>query len=353
MLCDTKYDEIGRIFCAKHDRELCHECCVDFGLLNRQVEIDAGLLKPPTEIEKLAEDRANLRRGIKFMKEQKFDPKHENLLFHYKEFEKVEAKLSQLKLIEGNSEEIAIAIEAAELKVQSSAAEVDAVVNAWKAENPGKTKMEYGGPETQRLYELVAAPPPSTSGLDKNTCCYCRKSSASKLLCCGRCTKVYYCDKECQKAAWKGHKRECRAPGESQSSSHNTNDKNTTTPTTTPDPQSTDNTNTNNSKPTTKRNTLPLTWDQLAVYGGQPAAGKVLEVRIMKIDSFMRQVLHCKDRLGAVRVIAVYVEERVLPGAAPGRILRWKNPRYYYFLDGQSGCRVNDSDVMNIQISDD
>jgi uncharacterized C2H2 Zn-finger protein len=34
-------------------------------------------------------------------------------------------------------------------------------------------------------------------------------AAGGNLLRCGRCKKVSYCSKECQRAAWKSHKKKC------------------------------------------------------------------------------------------------------------------------------------------------
>ena len=64
-------------------------------------------------------------------------------------------------------------------------------------------------------------------------------------------------------------------------------------------------------------------------------------------------LIHCahgKDRTGVVRRLAVYTSSRSLPGLSTGAVLRWKNPRFHYFMDGSSGARIEDGDVANIQI---
>ncbi len=68
--------------------------------------------------------------------------------------------------------------------------------------------------------------------------------------------------------------------------------------------------------------------------------------------NFTRQVLECKDRVGVVRRIAAYTDSRGLPGAAEGMVLRWRNPRYHYFMDGSSGARIEEEDMCNVTISD-
>ena len=102
-----------------------------------------------------------------------------------------------------------------------------------------------------------------------------------------------------------------------------------------------------------KKKKLPLTWAQLESYGHLvDATGQTLEVRAIKDASFMRQVFDCKDRVGDIRKLAVYTTAGRLEGLAPGVIVRWKNPRFKFFMDGSSGARVEDHDVANITIGD-
>ena len=159
MFNDSKIDEIGRLFCSKHSRELCHECCMDFGLLNRQAEISAGLLKTPTEIEKLAEERMTWNHGIVWMQQRRYDPKDEKLLFHYKELKTIEDKLNKLRE-EGKGEEIAKAIKAAELKAIASAAEMADGI-ATQNENPGQMNAKLLS-TIQWLNDKASPSPPSS-----------------------------------------------------------------------------------------------------------------------------------------------------------------------------------------------
>jgi hypothetical protein len=60
-------------------------------------------------------------------------------------------------------------------------------------------------------------PPPGVcldSRLDKYLCGACKRPPAlgEKLLKCGRCRAVTYCNKECQKADWSQHKAACSSP---------------------------------------------------------------------------------------------------------------------------------------------
>ncbi len=36
------------------------------------------------------------------------------------------------------------------------------------------------------------------------------------------------------------------------------------------------------------------------------------------------------------------------PGLALGKIMRWRNPRFHFFLDGSMGARIEDEDLPNI-----
>ena len=71
----------------------------------------------------------------------------------------------------------------------------------------------------------------------------------------------------------------------------------------------------------------------------------------MNIVNFTRQVLECKDRVGAVRRIAAYTDSRGFAGVASGKVLRWTNPRFHYFMDGSSGARIEEDDLVNVTIS--
>jgi hypothetical protein len=102
-----------------------------------------------------------------------------------------------------------------------------------------------------------------------------------------------------------------------------------------------------------KKKRLPLTWDQLAVHEGRPAMGQTLEVRVMVDETLMRTcVFGCKDRAGVVKRVAAYTENRSIAGMAPGKVLRWKNPRYHWFMDGSTGARIEQGDLANISVTD-
>ena len=238
MIAEMWNDEIGRCFCDAHRREKCHECCFDFGFLNRQTEVELGMRKPPTKIEDLAEKHVNLVNDIKLLEDNRKCPNDS-----IKALEILERQLNALRAA-GHSMEVNDALTTAHRKSADDRAEKAAILNAWSKQNPGKATMEYGGPEMQRFFEQVAALPPSASidRADKFTCSYCSKSSTEKLLVCSQCRSVAYCNRECQKLAWKGHKKVC-----------------------TPKEVIGDE----------KKTKLPLTWEQLEAFGGFPAEGKV------------------------------------------------------------------------------
>jgi len=174
----------------------------------------------------------------------------ENLNFHMDNLQKIEKRLDDLRA-SGADKEISEALRASQLRAQDKQSTVEAVAMAWFKQNPGKTKMEYGGDETQKLYEQVAAPPPSANSTrrDRLICDYCGKSHIEKLKLCSRCWSVAYCDKECQITAWRGHKKVCI-----------------------PKEQSVVNPVTGKKE---KKEDLPLTWAQLEAFQGAAAEGKV------------------------------------------------------------------------------
>ncbi len=47
----------------------------------------------------------------------------------------------------------------------------------------------------------------NTNTTDVRNCDQCGKANAKSQ--CSRCKKAYYCGKECQKLAWKDHKKTC------------------------------------------------------------------------------------------------------------------------------------------------
>jgi hypothetical protein len=95
---------------------------------------------------------------------------------------------------------------------------------------------------------------------------------------------------------------------------------------------------------------MALTWEQVEAHGGAPVTGKTLEVKVMLDESFARQVFSCKDRVGAIRRIAAYTDSRQIPGLQVGSTLRWKNPRFHYFMDGSSGARIEEEDLKDVTV---
>lgn len=131
---------------------------------------------------------------------------------------------------------------------------------------------------------------------------------------CARCKTISYCSRECQKQHWKAHKNECAEKNK--------------------EPKS-----------------LPLTWEQVEAHGGSPVFKRTLEVKVMLDESMMRQVFSCKDRVGTIRRIAAYTNSRAIPGLKVGSTLRWKNPRFHYFMDGSSGGRIEEEDLPDITVT--
>jgi MYND finger len=181
--------------------------------------------------------------------------------------------------------------------------------------------MEFGGKETQALYDKVAAAPPS------GRCAHCLREAAAKK--CARCKAVRYCSKECQTAAWKAHKKECKAPAADGSAAAAGASANSA----------------NSGK--------VITWDSLERLGGGTAVGRVLELRVMNEPSFIRHIFNGKDRSGKVLLVAFYLDAGTSPpaGLRQGAVLRWKTPHFHWFIDGQSGARIEDEDLCNITVS--
>jgi len=214
-------------------------------------------------------------------------------------------------------------------------AELRATASEFRKENPtGPAVLNVGSADYARLHEKVASKPLSATKADAyrdnaRTCSYCGRSHAAKIKRCSRCQKAAFCDEGCMKAAWKGHKLVCE-------------------PAANPGPESQESGSRTGKGSSTRR---LLTWGQLEVLGGAPAIDQAIEIRAVLDEShFGRQVFGCKDRDGSMRRVAVYTNSRRIPGLEQGCMLRWKHPRYHWFLDGSSGARIEEGDLANITV---
>jgi len=243
-MSDMWSDDIGRCFCKKHRREICHKCCFDFTLINRRLELEAGIRQAPSQLETLTEQRVMLLNGIQFMRDNHRPSDDANLMFHVKELEKVEGKLAELK-------------------------------------STGTVEADEG--ETQSLHDAVEALTLSATQIHQNisdlrACGYCSKSNGVKLLLCSQCMKIAYCNSVCQKASWKDHKTFCKSHKVARdSSSDNHTDSNAEGNTDNKANDTVGDSVDGQEKTITKRSKLPLTWDQLEAYGGSVAQNKVKE----------------------------------------------------------------------------
>jgi hypothetical protein len=92
----------------------------------------------------------------------------------------------------------------------------------------------------------------------------------------------------------------------------------------------------------------PLTWAQVEQAQGLPVAG-VLELEVVKDESsMMRQVFQCRDSDGVTHRVAAYNNSRKIPGVTLGKRFQWESPRFHYFMDGSSGGRIEEDDLVNI-----
>lgn len=288
---------------------------MSFEPMNRMAEESAGLVKKRTEAEKIAEEKAQALYALKGM--EQMSPRPAEAVFQQTRdwYNDADAKLKKL---EKEGHDVAKAWKKAVDAQERQQLENLSIARAWKDLHPDQNVMEFGGAESQMLYEKFAATP-NYSGdgrVDLHTCSYCHKISMEELKFCARCKKVVYCNRACQKNAWKAHKKIC------------------------------------NKSDTDKVKSARLTWDQLEALEGEPATGQTLEVRAMLDESITRQVFRCKDRNGVVRRVAAYTNNGRIQGLVPGAVLQWKNPRFHYFMDGSSGARIEEEDLVNIKISD-
>lgn len=312
MLPEITLDKIGRTYCKAHNRETCDVCCMSFDIPNRLIEEEKGLKKKRTDVEKVAGEKASLIYAMKGMEQMIPRPNKEVWKFHREQLRIVNGKLKRL---EEAGEDVASAMEKAIEEQDRVKLERDAIVQSWSKLNPGKMSFDIGGEETQKIYDqFVACPPTKSKRTDAFTCNYCGLAATKELKICGRCKKVSYCNVSCQKAAWKAHKIIC-VPGK-------------------------------------ERKALPLSWKEVEAHGvGVPVQGRKLEVRVILDESSpFRQVVKCKDRSGVIRRLAAYNDARSIPNLKQGSILKWKNPRYHYFMDGSSGARIEEDDLNDITI---
>jgi len=303
-------DDVGRMFC-EHNRDYCHVCCVDHRLCNRQIEESAGIKKKETESENAARMYATALRALRGM--ERMVPRPSKEVFEQNRQFRDEFKEKLDRLAEAG-EDVQPIMKRAIDKENNDELDVNAMMQSMSKLNPGQTKFEMGGEESQKIYdEFVKGPQGKESRADYYTCSYCEKAGTVKLQQCSRCKKASYCSRECQVAAWPAHKKnDCVK-----------------------------------SKIEAKK--LRLTWEQVEAYEGETARG-TLEVKAIKDESMTRQVFQCKDRVGMCRRVVAYTNSRQITGLRTGTTIKWKNPKFHYFMDGSSGARIEEEDLKNITI---
>ena len=214
-------------------------------------------------------------------------------------------------------------------------AEHDAVMQL-RTTRGGQGPLELDSEEHRALFDAVAAPPPSGSAAgQQQRCLQCGATAAAAaggqpavtLKRCSGCTLGHakFCGVTCQKEGWATHRQECKANASVIKKAAAAG------------------------SPTVKI----VTWEALEELEGQQATDSILEVRIMSVPMppFMRSTVEAKDRKGGVGTIAFYSTSPPA-GLAQGKVLRWRNPHFHYFMSGQTGARIEDEDIPNITISD-
>ncbi|KAG7671948.1 hypothetical protein Ndes2526B_g07115 [Nannochloris sp. 'desiccata'] len=188
----------------------------------------------------------------------------------------------------------------------------------------GRGPVILGSEESERLYDAVATNP------GQQRCAQCGTRS-DKLLMCARCKDAKYCSKKCQSEHFPVHKRPCKAAARAKMQQ--------------------DGIVAQPSKDTAPVPKEKLTsWRELEALQGNIAESKILELRILSQPiPFFRHSFEGKDHRNDVHTVAFY-SSRVPPGMALGKVMRWKDPHFHFFMNGSKGARIEDEDLDNITI---
>ncbi len=192
-MSDIINDEIGRCFCKAHNREVCHICCMSFDCPNRLAEERAGLRKKRTEVEEAAEEKVTAMFALKGMEEMVPRPNEEVFKMNRKYLKMADEKLKRLEASgKWSPQDIQSAVEKAIDESKRTEIERHAMVQALSKQNPGKTKFELGGQESQDIYDqIISNPAMRKNRSEQFTCSYCSKSSTERLSMCARCKKSH------------------------------------------------------------------------------------------------------------------------------------------------------------------
>jgi hypothetical protein len=161
-------------------------------------------------------------------------------------------------------------------------------------------------------------------------CSFCSKQcpdDSKKWSACGKCHLAAYCSRFCQQAHWSSdHKLLCKLFVSKKEVQNNAQKGGSSE--------------------------LTITWKELKAFDGIPANGKVLELVFHKdVSSPLRQVIEGRDSDGTVLLVAAYNNARHFPKLKQyglGTVIRWKNPRYHWFMDGSGGARIEEADLANM-----
>ena len=280
------------------------------------------------QLEDLLDEQIDLEHGLDFLLSQGMPQTDPNVQYHIERLAQVNNEIESLtrplerRKTEKKKKEspqdttavkkmdgvkgLACFMAAVDLK-DSSIKQNSAAGAAAKLKKTSAAKKQSAATDSTSVGDLKQA---STKHVTKDACAFCGDSSKSPMDC-AACLTVCYCSQRCQKQDWKSHKAFCKAK---------------------------------------QKERAPITWSQLESYNGIPAHGKVLEVTFVQQEPGLRLVARCRDSAGDYRRVAAYTNSRNIANFVAGTTLRWKNPRYYYFLDGSSGARIENDDLDDIEI---
>eukprot|EP00741_Cyanophora_paradoxa_P001652 tig00000498_g1603.t1 len=206
---------------------------------------------------------------------------------------------------------------------------------------PGAVKIAPAG-------DAAPASAAGAAGATSGLCGKCGKAGATNR--CGRCKQVFYCDVPCQRADWGRHKPLCQPAATAAAPAT------ATSAPSAPAPAPAAASAAAQPPPSRQRKGAGggerrLTWGDVRRGGGGAVRG-TLEVWAQGPPFFLRHTVQAADAKGEVGTVSFYLEGGPPPGllgVRAGSRIRWRNPHFHRFMDGQSGARIEDDDLPNLE----